>query len=241
MNQRKPWMDMTVIVLAALLLGSVLQELWLRSQVEAIPYSQFQELVRADKVAQVAVSADQVQGELKEPLLHGKKRFVTVRVDADMAKELDGHKVLYAGRMESDLVPTIVAWVVFPLLMLGLWTWFSRRVARQMGGGLMSIGKSKAKVYVQTDTKTTFADVAGVEEAKAELRRIPGTVNVLDSLSESVPLTRVTLDVDRALRTGVTPARVGQTLRFLHGEDEITEFPSAQQTDADLAEQRGEP
>jgi multidrug efflux pump len=62
------------------------------------------------------------------------------------------------------------------------------------------------------------------EEAKARLRAIPGTVNVLDSLSESVPLTRVTLDVDRALRTGVTPARVGQTLRFLHGEDKITEF-----------------
>ncbi len=62
------------------------------------------------------------------------------------------------------------------------------------------------------------------EAAKARLRAIPGTVNVLDSLSESVPLTRVTLDVDRALRTGVTPARVGQTLRFLHGEDKITEF-----------------
>ncbi len=62
------------------------------------------------------------------------------------------------------------------------------------------------------------------EEAKARLRAIPGTVNVLDSLSESVPLTRVSLDVDRALRTGVTPAQVGQTLRFLHGEDKITEF-----------------
>ena len=175
MNQRKPWMDMTVIVLAALLLGSVLQELWLRSQIEAIPYSQFQELVRADKVAQVAVSADQVQGELKEPLLHGKKRFVTVRVDAEMAKELDQHKVLYAGRMESDLLPTILSYVVPPLLFFGIWLWLQRRMARQMGamgGGLMSIGKSKAKVYVQTDTKTTFADVAGVEEAKDELREV---------------------------------------------------------------------
>ncbi len=62
------------------------------------------------------------------------------------------------------------------------------------------------------------------EQAKATLRAIKGTVNVLDSLSESVPLTRVTLDVDRALRTGVTPARVGQMLRFLHGEDKVTEF-----------------
>ncbi len=62
------------------------------------------------------------------------------------------------------------------------------------------------------------------EAAKKRLRAIPGTVNVLDSLSESVPLTRVTLDTDRALRTGVTPARVGQTLRSLYGEDKITEF-----------------
>ncbi|HVO12727.1 MAG TPA: efflux RND transporter permease subunit [Vicinamibacteria bacterium] len=62
------------------------------------------------------------------------------------------------------------------------------------------------------------------EQAKERLQAIPGTVNVLDSLSESVPLTRVTLDVDRALRTGLTPARVGQTLRMLHGDDKVTEF-----------------
>jgi multidrug efflux pump subunit AcrB len=62
------------------------------------------------------------------------------------------------------------------------------------------------------------------EEIKGQLRSIPGTVNVLDSLSDSVPLTRVRLDVDRALRTGITPAQVGQTLRYLHGEDKVTEF-----------------
>jgi multidrug efflux pump subunit AcrB len=62
------------------------------------------------------------------------------------------------------------------------------------------------------------------DEIKAHLRSLEGTVNVADSLTESVPLTRVKLDVDRALRTGVTPAQVGQTLRYLHGEDEVTEF-----------------
>jgi multidrug efflux pump subunit AcrB len=62
------------------------------------------------------------------------------------------------------------------------------------------------------------------EEVKARLRAIDGAINVADSLTESVPLTRVSLDVDRALRTGVTPAQVGQTLRFLHGEDKVTEF-----------------
>jgi cell division protease FtsH len=163
-------------LVVALLSVLVLQELWMRSQVAAIPYSEFQKLVREDKVAQVVVSQDQLQGELREPLPGGKRRFVTVRVDAEMAKELDAHKVQYAGRFESDLLPMILSWVVPTLLFLGIWMWLSRRMAKQlgggMGGGLMSIGKSKAKVYVETDTKVTFADVAGVEEAKDELKEV---------------------------------------------------------------------
>jgi cell division protease FtsH len=160
--------------LVALMAVLLIQEFWARSQVAAIPYSEFQALVRADKVAQVVVSQDQLQGELKEPL-NGKKRFVTVRVDAEMAKELDAHKVQYAGRFESDVLPMILSWVVPTVLFFGVWMWLQRRMAKQMGGmggGLMSIGKSKAKVYVETDTKTSFADVAGVEEAKAELQEV---------------------------------------------------------------------
>jgi cell division protease FtsH len=153
----------------------LLQEVWTRSQVAAIPYSEFQRLVREDKVAQVVVSQDQLQGELKEPMPGGKKRFVTVRVDAEMAKELDAHRVQYAGRFENDLIPMILSWVLPTLVFFGIWMLLSRRMAKQMGGlggGLMSIGKSKAKVYVETDTKVTFADVAGVEEAKAELQEV---------------------------------------------------------------------
>jgi cell division protease FtsH len=164
-----------LFLVAAVASVLLVQELWTRSQVVAIPYSEFQTLVRADKVAQVVVSQDQLQGELKEPLLGGKKRFVTVRVDAEMARELDAHKVQYAGRFQSDLVPMILSWVLPTLIFFGIWMLISRRMARQMGGmggGLMSIGKSKAKVYVETDTKVTFADVAGVDEAKAELQEV---------------------------------------------------------------------
>ena len=163
-------------LVVALLSILLLQELWMRSQVASIPYSEFQRLVREDKVAQVMVSQDQVQGELKEPLLGGKKRFVTVRVDAEMAKELDAHRVQYAGSFQSDLLPMILSWVVPTLLFLGIWAFLGRRMARQLGGGtgggLLSIGKSKAKVYVEKDTKVTFADVAGVEEAKGELEEV---------------------------------------------------------------------
>jgi multidrug efflux pump subunit AcrB len=65
---------------------------------------------------------------------------------------------------------------------------------------------------------------AYAEEVKAQLRALEGTVNVSDSLTESVPLTKVALDSDRALRTGLTPGQVGGTLRWLHGEDKATEF-----------------
>jgi cell division protease FtsH len=164
-----------VYVLIAALGVLVLQDLWARSQAVAqIPYSQFQKLVREDKVARVVVDADRIQGELKEPV-DGKQRFITNRVEPDIAKELDEHGVEYAGRFESTLVPMILSWVVPIALFFGIWVFIGRRMSRQLGGpggGLMSIGKSKAKVYVETDTKTTFADVAGVDEAKDELKEI---------------------------------------------------------------------
>jgi multidrug efflux pump len=77
-------------------------------------------------------------------------------------------------------------------------------------------------VRVFGDDHTRLRAIA--EEIKAELARIPGAINIGDSLTESVPLARVSLDADRALTRGVTPAQVGQTLRWLHGEDTVTEF-----------------
>ncbi|GAO02964.1 ATP-dependent zinc metalloprotease FtsH [Anaeromyxobacter sp. PSR-1] len=175
MNKKTAGFNVAYIFLAALGVLMV-QDWWARSQaVATLPYSQFQQLVREDKVAKVTVSQDQVAGELKEPL-NGKTRFVAIRVDSEMAKELDQHGVTYAGRYDSDFVAMLLSWVVPIALFFGVWLLLSRRMAKQLGagpgGGLMSIGKSKAKVYVETDTKTTFADVAGVDEAKDELKEI---------------------------------------------------------------------
>jgi len=81
--------------------------------------------------------------------------------------------VQYAGRVESDLIPMVLSWVVPVLLFVGLWMLVVRRMAQGPGGaGFMSLGKSKAKVYVETAVPVTFADVAGVDEAKDELREI---------------------------------------------------------------------
>jgi cell division protease FtsH len=152
-----------------------LQDAWTRSQaVATLPYSQFQGLVRAQKVDKVLIGPDRIEGSLKEPL-DGKSRFVTTRVDPEISKELDAGGVTYSGRLENTVVPLLLSWIVPVLLFAGVWVYLSRRMAAGGGGpgaGLMSIGKSKAKIYVETDTKTTFADVAGVDEAKQELQEI---------------------------------------------------------------------
>jgi len=173
-NIRKNSFNLAYVLLAALGV-LVLQDWWARSQaVATIPYSQFQKLVREDRVASVVVSADQIQGEYKEPI-DGKKRFVTSRVEQDLAKELDAHGVEYAGRFENTVVPLILSWVVPIALFSGIWMFLGRRMAKQLGGpggGLMAIGKSKARVYVETDTRVTFDDVAGVDESKEELKEV---------------------------------------------------------------------
>jgi len=173
-NAKRTGFNLGYLVIA--LLGvTAFQSWWIRSQaVATIPYSQFQKLVRDNGVARVVVSADRIEGELKGEI-DGKKRFVTTRVEQDLAKELDAHGVEYAGRFEDQILPTLLGWIVPIALFFGLYLFIGRRMAKQLGGaggGLMAIGKSKAKVYVEHDTKVTFADVAGVDEAKEELREI---------------------------------------------------------------------
>jgi cell division protease FtsH len=174
MNKRQSGFNIAYVLIAVTGV-LLLQDFWVRRQaIATIPYSEFQKLVREDKIANVVVGQNQLSGEFKEAI-GGKKRFVAVRVDADIAKELDQHGVEYRGQPESNLVTQLLSWVVPIVLFSGIWLLLGRRMAKQLGGpgaGLMAIGKSKAKVYVETDTKVTFADVAGVDEAKAELQEV---------------------------------------------------------------------
>jgi len=142
-------------------------------QVATIPYSQFQQLIREGKVESVGVSDRFIQGTLKEPLQSGQKRFITTRVDPQFSAELEKYGVRYTGEVESTLVQDLLSWLMPILIFGGLWWYLGRRLAAQgLGGGLMSIGKSKAKIYVESNTGVTFADVAGVDEAKDELREV---------------------------------------------------------------------
>jgi len=152
----------------------VLQWAWASySQVETIPFSQFEQLVADGKVAEVAVGQDVIQGTLKEALPSGRKAFVTNRVDAALAAKLAAEGVVVTGVPSNGLVATLLSWLLPAVAFYLIWVFLIRRVADRQGfGGLMSIGKSRAKVYVEKDTKVTFADVAGVEEAKFELKEV---------------------------------------------------------------------
>ncbi len=139
-----------------------------------IPYSEFQTLVQEGKVADIAIADNQIHGSFKAPV-DGKTRFVTTRVDPALAKDLAQYDVKFTGVVQNTFLSDLIGWVLPAVIFVGIWIFAMRKFAGKMGGGgFMNIGKSKAKVYVETDTKVNFADVAGVDEAKDELKEIVG-------------------------------------------------------------------
>jgi cell division protease FtsH len=171
----KPRSRLHLIYLIGAVLGaSLLLQLWQTYEAATpIPYSEFEQLLEDGKVKNIVVTDDTVQGELTEPM-QGKTRFVTNRVDPDLARELQAHGVRYSQEQQSTLIRALVSWFLPLVLLLGFWIFLSRRMAGigGPGAGLMSVGKSKAKVYMEADTRVTFADVAGVDEAKQELQEV---------------------------------------------------------------------
>ncbi len=160
--------------IAAVIGVLIVQHFWSTySQIETIPYSQFELLLSENKIAEVTISADAVQGTLKEALPNGKREFFAVRVDPQLVEKLLAHGVVVKGTPSGGVVQTILSWVIPAVIFYMLWFMLFRGLAERQGvGGLMTVGKSRAKVYVETDTKVTFKDVAGVEEAKFELQEV---------------------------------------------------------------------
>ena len=160
--------------IAAMIGVLLFQQFWSSySQIETIPYSEFEHLLDQGKIAEVTVGTDTVQGSLKDPLPSGKREFFAIRVDPQLADKLAKHAVVVKGVPSGGLIQIILSWVVPAIIFYVIWMIVFRRFAEKQGiGGLMAVGKSRAKVYVETDTKVTFKDVAGVEEAKFELEEV---------------------------------------------------------------------
>jgi cell division protease FtsH len=161
-------------IFAALTAMLLVQWAWTTyREIDRIPYSQFEQLLANGKVSEVTVGEDVIQGTLKEPLVSGKKQFITARVDPALAAKLAAQDVVVTGVPSGGFLETILSWVIPLFIFYLIWAYFIRRFADRQGfGGLMSIGKSRAKVYVEKDTKVSFADVAGVQEAKYELEEV---------------------------------------------------------------------
>src|SRR5216683_2201186 len=160
-------------IMAAVLGILVLQEFYPEGpQLAPNPYYRLQSLLNEDKVAKVAISQDYISGSLKEAQPDGVKDFVTLRVDPELAQSLDKHGVTYSGVVESHWLRDLLSWILPAIFFVGIWMFAIRRMGQGGLGGLMTIGKSRAKVYVEKETKVTFADVAGVDEAKDELVEI---------------------------------------------------------------------
>ncbi|NHB77602.1 ATP-dependent zinc metalloprotease FtsH [Rhodobacter calidifons] len=159
--------------IAAFLLLMLFQSWWQGASVtERIPYSRFIELLEKDQIAEVQVQTERVIGRYREPR-DGAEYFITNIVPEDLTRRLEQSSAEYDGTVTNTFLSQLLSWVLPVLVFFGLWMLVFRKIAEKQGfGGMMTVGKSKAKVYVEKDTGVTFADVAGIDEAKAELQEI---------------------------------------------------------------------
>ena len=152
----------------AMILFSYLQPLLFSSKIETISYSQFKQYVEQGIASDLVIGPESIKGTLAGS---PKRAFATVRVnDPDLVKELDGRKISYSGRYENRFLSSLLSWV----LPLGIFFLIWRFAMKKMGTGMgvMSFSKSKAKIFAESNTKVSFADVAGIDEAREELEEV---------------------------------------------------------------------
>ncbi|HEX5685106.1 MAG TPA: ATP-dependent zinc metalloprotease FtsH [Ideonella sp.] len=168
---KKAWPAWASVVAMAVVLWLVTNWWGTARSVESVPYSQFERDARDSRYVEIQVLDRTLVGTLREPR-DGKSTVVTALVEPALAERLSSYGVPYRRVQESGWLTDALAWLMPWLLILGLWTLMNRRLAGQAGAGLLGIGRSKAKAYMERSTGVRFDDVAGVDEAKAELQEI---------------------------------------------------------------------
>jgi len=208
-------------LLFALVAILALQQWWQQAQtVEVLPYSEFEKLLAEHKIDEVVISDQRITGKLNNKQ-GGKTVAVANLVTPDLAERLSRYGVRYTRVYESTILRDLLSWILPALVFFGVWYWLARRMSGQqgLGGGFMNIGKSRAKVYMEQKTGVGFGDVAGVEEAKAELQE------VVDFLKEPKKYGRLGARVPKGVLL-VGPPGTGKTLlaRAVAGEAGVPFF-----------------
>jgi len=165
-----------------LLIVVLLEVFFLPSPTQDIPYSQFKKLVQTGQVADLKIGATTIHGTLLDKTAapspetttpEQPERFTTTRVeDPGLVAELEAHGIAFSGQADNSWIFNLLSWLAPLFILIVFWGAYFRRMGAGVGGGLMTVGKSRARVYVEHQIKVRFDDVAGLDEAKEELQEV---------------------------------------------------------------------
>jgi cell division protease FtsH len=188
--------------------------------VKTIPYSEFLKALSENRVTEVAITSNMIQGRMNDSKdsTGGGQLFRTIRVDPEISNLLAGHNVIFKGEVESTFVRDLLSWVIPIFLFVGVWYFLMKRMQGQQPG-FMSLGKNKAKIYMENEVGVRFDDVAGVDESKQELKE------VIEFLKQPERFTAVGGKMPRGILL-VGPPGSGKTLlaRAVAGESGVPFF-----------------
>ena len=157
--------------LALLLVLGIAQAYYMTPPGRSIPYSDFKQLVKNGDVAEISIGDQAIRGTLKTGDAKTRTFTVTRVEDPKLTEELEARGIKYTGEVMNRWLPELLGWIIPLLFLVGIWGFFFRRMSGAEGG-VMSFARSKAKIYADDEVKVRFNDVAGVEEAKDELKEI---------------------------------------------------------------------
>jgi cell division protease FtsH len=140
-----------------------------RKTEDVIPYSEFKDSLRTGMVKNLTITQESITGERETG--KGLRKFQAVRVeDPDLVKDLEAAHVKYTGKVDSKWLTNILSWIIPLVFFFFIWRILFSRIGPE--SSVMSFGKSRAKIYAETEKKVTFSDVAGIDEAKEELEEV---------------------------------------------------------------------
>ncbi|HON23863.1 MAG TPA: ATP-dependent metallopeptidase FtsH/Yme1/Tma family protein, partial [Syntrophales bacterium] len=187
--------------------------------VQVIPYSQFLTLLKNGRITEIAITANQIQGKMKVDDKSGElKTFRTIRVDQELSTMLTQYPVVFKGEIESTFLRDLLSWVLPIVLFIGIWYFIMKRFSSQQAG-FLSLGKNKAKIYMEDELNIRFKDVAGVDEAEQEL------AEVIDFLKNPKKFTDLGSKIPKGILL-VGPPGTGKTLlaKAVAGESGVPFF-----------------